>query len=347
MPRQYNRRCLRLSESEIEKKLSAGEKFAIRLRIPNGDTTFNDIVSGELKRSNTEIEDFVIARSDGSATYNLAVVVDDHDMGISHVVRGNDHITNTFKQIHIYRALGYDLPVFGHLPMILRPDRKKGAARRLRRTGRIPAVLYGGDRDPVALAIDPVALVKTMDPELRRNTLFKLEVEDSPEVSCLAMVKDYQSDIMTRLEGGRLQSKNIFVLSTFTTGDYVIPPIPVLFNLPDGSRKALLSEGVPIKVLSMLGGVGDSVDIKPLKPQYEFVRDWRQYILPAVAGFVALLVILLLFGAKRIPELARGLGRGIKEFKDGLKQVNDEVKELDKGEPEEEKKTKPSTKKKS
>lgn len=75
-----------------------------------------------------------------------------------------------------------------------RPERKKGAARRLRRTGRIPAVLYGGDRDPVALAIDPLALAKTMDPELRRNTLLKLEVEDAPEVSCLAMVKDFQAD---------------------------------------------------------------------------------------------------------------------------------------------------------
>jgi glutamyl-tRNA synthetase len=71
----------------------------------------------------------VIARSDGSATYNLAVVVDDHEMGITHVIRGNDHVSNTFKQIHLYRALGLDVPKFGHVPLILRPDRKKVSKR--------------------------------------------------------------------------------------------------------------------------------------------------------------------------------------------------------------------------
>ncbi|MCH7879907.1 MAG: hypothetical protein IH914_11405 [candidate division Zixibacteria bacterium] len=71
------------------------------------------------------MEDFVVARADGSALYNFAVVVDDYEMGITHVIRGNDHITNTFKQIHIYRALGWELPAFGHVPLLLRPDKKK------------------------------------------------------------------------------------------------------------------------------------------------------------------------------------------------------------------------------
>lgn len=129
LPLQYNRRCLNLSEGEISDKLARGESFAMRIKIPEGETVFDDMVSGELCRSNAEIEDFIIARSDGSATYNLAVVVDDHDMRITHVLRGNDHITNTFKQIHIYRALGYDRPVFGHVPLILRPDKKKVSKR--------------------------------------------------------------------------------------------------------------------------------------------------------------------------------------------------------------------------
>ncbi|UCG62870.1 MAG: glutamate--tRNA ligase [Candidatus Zixiibacteriota bacterium] len=129
LPLHYNRRCLNLTEVDIEEKLSNGEPFAIRIKIPEGETTFTDMVSGQLRRANTEIEDFVIARSDGSATYNMAVVVDDHDMGITHVIRGNDHITNTFKQIHIYRALGYELPQFGHIPLILRPDKRKVSKR--------------------------------------------------------------------------------------------------------------------------------------------------------------------------------------------------------------------------
>ncbi|MFH1374590.1 MAG: glutamate--tRNA ligase [bacterium] len=125
----YNRRCLRLSDDEIQQRLTSGQKYAIRLKIPEGETVFEDMVSGHLKRSNREIEDLIVARSDGSATYNLAVVVDDHDMGITHGIRGNDHITNTFKQVHIYSALGWSPPAFGHLPMILRPDRKKVSKR--------------------------------------------------------------------------------------------------------------------------------------------------------------------------------------------------------------------------
>ena len=124
-PPRYNRHCLNLSDDDIKAQIDAGVKFATRIKIPEGETTYNDMVAGELKRQNTEIEDFIIARSDGSATYNLAVVIDDHQMEISHVIRGNDHITNTFKQIHIYQALGYEQPQFGHVPLLLRPDKKK------------------------------------------------------------------------------------------------------------------------------------------------------------------------------------------------------------------------------
>ena len=125
----YNRRCLNLSADEISKRQADGEPYTIRLRIPEGDCTFDDMVSGTLTRSSDDIEDFIVARSDGSATYNLAVVVDDHAMGITHVIRGNDHITNTFKQIHLYRALGLDIPRFAHVPMILRTDKKKVSKR--------------------------------------------------------------------------------------------------------------------------------------------------------------------------------------------------------------------------
>ncbi|UCE23148.1 MAG: hypothetical protein JSU74_07515 [Candidatus Zixiibacteriota bacterium] len=111
-------------------------------------------------------------------------------------------------------------------------------------------------------------------------------------------VKDYQSDILTRLEGGRFRSTNVFVLSTFTTGDYVIPPIPVIFDLPDSSRKALLSEAVPIKVLSLLGNAGDSVDIKPLKAQYEFLRDLTLYYVGGAAGLLVLILLAILIWLK-------------------------------------------------
>lgn len=109
-------------------------------------------------------------------------------------------------------------------------------------------------------------------------------------------VKDYQPDIETKLPDGRLRSETVFMLSTFTTGDYVIPPIPVIFIMPDSTKKALLAEPVPIKVLSMLENAGDSVDIHPLKPQYEFMRDYtRYYIWGAMAVVVFLSGVVLVW----------------------------------------------------
>lgn len=125
----YSRKCLQMSKDEVQRRVTQGEKFAIRLRIPEGETSYDDMVLGLLTRKNEDLEDFVAARSDGTPTYNFAVVIDDHDMEITHIVRGNDHVTNTFKQIHLYHAFGWDVPRFGHTPLILRPDKQKVSKR--------------------------------------------------------------------------------------------------------------------------------------------------------------------------------------------------------------------------
>ncbi len=107
------------------RRAEAGEPFAVRFLVPGGVTEWRDLVHGPTRFSNGQIDDFVILRSDGTPTYNLAVVSDDIAMGITHVVRGDDHISNTPKQILLYEALGEAVPVFGHLPMILGPDGKR------------------------------------------------------------------------------------------------------------------------------------------------------------------------------------------------------------------------------
>ena len=113
-------------ESETESELDKGTPFTIRLRVPKGEeTSFDDLIYGSITVSHTEIDDFIIARSDGSPVYNLTNVVDDHDMEITHVIRGEDHISNTPKQILMYRAFGWDVPTFAHLPMILGQDQKR------------------------------------------------------------------------------------------------------------------------------------------------------------------------------------------------------------------------------
>ena len=115
----------RVTPEEGDRGAAGGEPFAVRFRVPDGTTAWRDMVHGDLHFENGEIEDFVILRSDGTPTYNLAVVSDDADMGITHVVRGDDHISNTPKQILLYEAIGRAVPEFGHLPMILGPDGKR------------------------------------------------------------------------------------------------------------------------------------------------------------------------------------------------------------------------------
>jgi len=107
-----------------------GVEPVVRIKAPlNGQTKFTDLVQGEIAVQNEELDDFIILRSDGTPTYMLAVVVDDLDMGISHVIRGDDHLTNTPKQIIIYEALGLKAPNFAHIPLIYGPDGKKMSKR--------------------------------------------------------------------------------------------------------------------------------------------------------------------------------------------------------------------------
>jgi len=114
------------SKEEIDFKLKEGVPFTIRLRIPeSGKVDFEDLVYDKISTDISELDDFIIARSDGSPTYNLTVVIDDHDMNITHVIRGEDHISNTPKQLMIYKAMNWELPAFGHLPMILGSDGKR------------------------------------------------------------------------------------------------------------------------------------------------------------------------------------------------------------------------------
>ncbi len=118
-------------------------------------------------------------------------------------------------------------------------------------------------------------------------------------------VKDYAPDNRSTLKDGRLKNETIFKLSTFTTGDYVIPPVPVMFVLKDGSRKVLLAEPVPITVKSVLLDTSDSADIKPLKPQYEFERNLTKYI---YWGVGILLLLLAYVGIWWWLRKRRGLG---------------------------------------
>jgi glutamyl-tRNA synthetase len=113
------------TESQQQDLVDQGKPFTVRLKIPDGVTEFDDLVYGNIKVNNSDLDDFIIARSDGTPTYNFVVTIDDSDMNITHVIRGDDHLANTPKQILVYKALDLNVPTFAHLPMILGSDKKR------------------------------------------------------------------------------------------------------------------------------------------------------------------------------------------------------------------------------
>jgi len=121
----YDRTCCPLTPADIAAREAAGAARAIRFKVPDGQTTFTDLVHGPISFDNANIEDFVILRSDRQPTYHLSVVADDIDMDISHVVRGDDHISNTPKHVLLYEAFAARVPEFAHVPLILGPDKKR------------------------------------------------------------------------------------------------------------------------------------------------------------------------------------------------------------------------------
>ncbi len=179
-----------LGAAESERRAEAGEAFAIRFRVPDGETCFTDLVHGDMRFGNDDIDDLVILRSDGSPVYNLAVVSDDHAMAITHVVRGDDHLSNTPKQVLLYRALGHPEPHFGHVPLILGQDGKRLSKRHgatavgdYETQGILPEAMVNflallgwnpGDEREV-MARDELVAAFTPDRILKKSSVFDLE----------------------------------------------------------------------------------------------------------------------------------------------------------------------------
>ena len=165
----YPRTCLGLDAAAAGARVAAGEPFVVRFRMPDDHIRFHDLVRGDMDFPPDALDDFILLRSDGSPTYHMSVVCDDIDMRITHVVRGEDHLSNTPKHIPLFQALGGQVPVFGHLPLILGPDKKRLSKRsgatsveEFRAEGILPQALYnylallgwspGGDREILSRA---------------------------------------------------------------------------------------------------------------------------------------------------------------------------------------------------
>lgn len=166
-----------LSKEQSDRRAAAGEPFAIRLKVPeSGQTRFDDIVYGTQERSYSEIEDLVLLRSDGQPLYNLSVVLDDIEMGITHVIRGQDHLTNTHKQILLYEALGAKAPQFAHLPLILAPNKGKLSKRK---HGEVVSLTTYRDRGFVPAAFRNFLALLGWSPPEDKEILNKNELVES------------------------------------------------------------------------------------------------------------------------------------------------------------------------
>ncbi len=165
-----------------DQNLPRDNKTVVRFKMPEeGNTVYADIVKGQIEVANEQLDDFIIERSDGSATYNLCVVVDDVDSNISHVIRGDDHVNNTFKQINVFKALNKNIPTYGHVPMILGEDGKRLS----KRHGAL------GVREYAGLGILPEAL---------KNYLLRLgwSMGDDEIFTGEDMKKNFQSGILNK-----------------------------------------------------------------------------------------------------------------------------------------------------
>lgn len=184
---QYDRACRQLNEAESQRRANQGERFVVRLKTPDGETTFTDLIQGTITVRHDTLDDFIIRRSDGTPVYHLACVVDDAAMGISHVIRGADHLSNTPKQILLYQALGFGLPTFAHVPLIFGPDKKRLSKRHgatavdeYRRQGFLPATMinflallgWSSGTDRELFTLEELLANFALDRVARQNAVF-------------------------------------------------------------------------------------------------------------------------------------------------------------------------------
>jgi nondiscriminating glutamyl-tRNA synthetase len=209
----YDRACLQREPAESARLEAAGAAKAVRFRVPPGQTRFTDLVHGEIAFDHANIEDFVILRSDSQPTYHLSVVVDDIDMAITHVVRGDDHISNTPKQVQLYQAFGKEPPRFAHVPLIMGPDRKRLSKRHgatsvmeYPRMGYLPEAMVnflallgwspGGDRE--VLSRDELTDLFTLEGISGGNAVFNTEKLDWFNQQHIARLAT--ADLLSRVE---------------------------------------------------------------------------------------------------------------------------------------------------
>ena len=255
-----------------------GAPFAIRLKAPQeGETVIRDLVQGEVRVANAELDDMVLLRADGTPTYMLSVVVDDHDMGVTHVIRGDDHLNNAFRQAQVFEAMGWPLPAFAHIPLIHGPDGAKLSKR------------HG------ALGVDAYREMGLL-PEAVRNYLLRLGWShgDAEIVSTEEAVAWFGLEAVgrspARFDREKLESVNAHYLRAADRDRLLGLLEPFLAAEPDEAGRARLRAGLGgllprAKTLIELAEAGAFyMAARPLKPDAKAGRLLADEASPGIAG---------------------------------------------------------------
>jgi len=218
IPSKYDRACLRLTATEIQHNIDSGVPYAIRMKMPESSIVrFNDLIRGEIEFQSDTLDDQVLLKSDGYPTYHLANVVDDHLMGITHVIRGEEWLSSTPKHVLLYEFFGWEKPQFAHLPLLLNPDRSKLSKRQgdvaveeYREKGYLREALVnfvallgwnpGDDRE--IFTLDELQREFSLERVNKSGAIFNIEklnwlnfqhLRRKPDVEVLAMLKEHLS----------------------------------------------------------------------------------------------------------------------------------------------------------
>ncbi|MFN3890546.1 MAG: glutamate--tRNA ligase [Beijerinckiaceae bacterium] len=243
-PPRYDGRWRDRSEADVTAAEASGLKFVVRLKAPqDGETVVDDQVQGRVVFPNKDLDDIVLLRSDGTPTYMLAVVVDDHDMGVTHIVRGDDHLTNAARQTHIYQAMGWSVPVMAHIPLIHGPD----GAKLSKRHGALGVDAYRAmGYLPAALRNYLVRLGWSSGDKEIFTTQEMIEAFDLPQIGRSA----------ARFDFAKLENLNGHYMRATPDGELLDALIATLPYLPGGedlSRK--LDDAMKRKLLAAMPGL--------------------------------------------------------------------------------------------
>ena len=294
LPTHYDRTCRALAPSDAHE----GQPYVIRLKAPLEDETIvDDKVQGEVKFPNKDLDDLVLLRSDGNPTYMLAVVVDDHDMEVTHIIRGDDHLINAARQTMIFRSMGWDVPVMAHIPLIHGADgaklsKRHGAigAEKYREMGYLPEALrnylvklgwsHGDDEIMTTEQMTEWFGFDGMNKAAARFDFTKLEAINGQYIrqSDDAELLTYFESIAGEIEGGKFIADNL----NDETRPMLLKAMPALkeraktlVNLAQGAAFIFEQRPIPMeeKAASLLNEDGLAV-VKSILPLFEALGDW-------------------------------------------------------------------------